>query len=70
MPILDASSSPESEADGMTPKIHSDAGIDWCFAYGEIEWMSGVSWTDTKDAADSEDAIGNYKTPIGRVNCQ
>ncbi len=70
MPILDASGNPELEADGVTQKVHPDAGKDWCFAYGENEWMSGKNWADIKDAADNEDAIGNYKTPVGRVNCQ
>lgn len=42
MPVLDANNDPVFEADGVTPKIHPDAGKDWCFAYGENEWKELV----------------------------
>lgn len=69
MPILDASSSPESKADGVTPKIHPDAGKDWCFAFGEIEWMNGENWTQIKTDAAPFDENGDMKSRIGNITC-
>jgi hypothetical protein len=51
MPVLNANGNPEKEADGITNKVHPDAGKDWCFAYGESEWMSGINWQLVKDNA-------------------
>lgn len=36
--------------DGTTP--HPNAGQDWCFAYGEKEWVDGKKWKDMWKNAD------------------
>ena len=66
MPMLDANNNPVFEADGVTPKIHPDAGKDWCFAYGEREWRAGTPWNEALQSA-----VGDLlNAPIGRVNCE
>lgn len=43
------------------------AGQEWCFAYGEKEWVDGKVWDDIR-----KEAMGNVvlnKLPKGRVNC-
>lgn len=40
MPIFGADGNPELESDDVTQKVHPDAGKDWCFAYGEQEWIN------------------------------
>ncbi len=66
--MLDANNNPVFEADGVTPKIHPDAGKDWGFAYGEREWLSGVSWEDAKDYTERyvlgrpKDKTENYRS--------
>lgn len=69
MPILDANGSPELEADGVTQKVHPDAGKDWCFAYGESEWMEGKQWSNIKQNASPKSARGVWQTPVGQVDC-
>jgi hypothetical protein len=69
IPLLDASDNPELEADGVTQKVHPDAGKDWCFAYGENEWMSGKNWTQVKTDAAPLDENGDIKSRIGNIAC-
>lgn len=52
-------------ADGITPD--PKAGTDWCFVYGEREWIDGKKFKNIK-----LEVIGNAAleiTPKGRVNC-
>lgn len=69
MPILDADGNPELESDDVTQKVHPDAGKDWCFAYGESEWMSGENWASVKQKASPKTARGVWQTPAGQINC-
>jgi hypothetical protein len=45
--------------------------VDWCFAYGELEWMARKSWTDIKDAATGSAATKDKAAvlPVGRISC-
>jgi len=45
------------------------AGTEWCFKYGEEEWMDGEKFEEVKKAANTEDKYGNPQTPIGRTQC-
>lgn len=54
-------------SDGITPD--PNAGKEWCFAYGEKEWVDGKSWSTALQAAGDKDKYGNIQTPLGRVNC-
>jgi hypothetical protein len=35
------------------PILHSKSEQDWCFAYGEGEWMSGENWNSIKKNAEN-----------------
>ncbi|RFA24233.1 hypothetical protein CAI21_22445, partial [Alkalilimnicola ehrlichii] len=51
---------------GTYPEGHEQAGGEWCFAYGEREWMAGSTWEETRDAA-----FGDVETePSGRMACE
>ena len=45
------------------------AGTDWCFAYGEVEWLAGKKWTKVKEKASPTDPAGNMKTTTGLLDC-
>lgn len=44
-------------------------GEAWCFAYGEMEWMTGTLFDDVRNAADPIDAAGRPKIPVGKTPC-
>ncbi|MEJ2046270.1 MAG: hypothetical protein P8X74_21420 [Reinekea sp.] len=40
---------PDYQGEGEAPMINNqdpDAGQEWCFAYGEAEWLRGVTFDD------------------------
>ncbi|WP_323816513.1 hypothetical protein [Cellvibrio sp. NN19] len=43
--------------------------VEWCFAYGESDWVGGVSWEDKLNNAKAIDEFGGYKLPVGRASC-
>lgn len=47
----------------------TETTVDWCFAYGEREWMSGVSWDDLRRKAKGDALALPPVAPIGRINC-
>ena len=64
--VRDASGVVIPDANGQ-PVPHPNAGQpEWCFAYGENEWMTGNNWTDVQLAA-----VGSIlRPPVGRIACQ
>jgi hypothetical protein len=55
------------QTDPVTGQPHLNAGQpEWCFAYGEKEWMAGRRYADVRTAA-----IGSMLNPaVGRIACQ
>lgn len=45
------------------------AGQDWCFAYGEKEWVDGKKFNKAKEDAKGDLLAVPKIQPIGRVNC-
>lgn len=58
---------------GGTMTINNEAGgsevVLWCFEYGEADWVSGVSYSDTEFKASPIDDEGNSREPSGQINC-
>ena len=56
---------------GTYPAGTPNAGKDWCFAYGEKEWMGGITWASTRTAAvlyhNNDSGKSAYSDP--RVSC-
>lgn len=46
-----------------------NAGKEWCFAYGENEWMSGKRWQKVKDTARGDLLAVPPIRPSGRIDC-
>lgn len=46
------------------------AGQDWCFGYGEEEWLAGKTFNSVRQNASDFDKDGNLQTPKGRVSCE
>jgi hypothetical protein len=44
-------------------------GQDWCFGYGESEWVSGRTFTQTYEAARGDSLSVPPVAPVGRLNC-
>jgi hypothetical protein len=62
---LNADGTTKTDAQG-NPVLHPKSEQDWCFAYGEQEWMSPalnpltkvpLDWTGYKDAAEADEAL-------------
>ncbi|ACE85248.1 hypothetical protein CJA_2507 [Cellvibrio japonicus Ueda107] len=71
IPVIGADGSPETNEDGSTKmQANPKAGQDWCFAYGEQEWMSGKDWSKVKAAAASVTLDGKPQVPSGNIACQ
>jgi hypothetical protein len=49
---------------------HPKANQDWCFAYGEKEWVEGSAWKKIKAKAFDKTPDGEIQTPVGRITCQ
>ena len=45
------------------------AGQDWCFGYGEQEWLAGKTFTAVKKEASGEPNKTPAVLPKGRINC-
>ena len=46
-----------------------NAGTEWCFKYGEEEWMAGKKFAKVRQAAADYNSDGIKQTPVGRANC-
>jgi hypothetical protein len=66
---LDADGEVKKDAQG-NPILHPKSEQDWCFAYGEQEWIGGVKWSDAKDYSERY-VLGNPKenTTDYRAEC-
>ena len=55
---------------GKYPSDHATkAGEEWCFEYGEEEWVAGKEFDDVAYEASDKDDKGRPKLFTGRVNC-
>jgi len=68
MPLLTEDGTPQVDENGeriLDPR----AGQDWCFAFGESEWMGGISFEVAFNTARG-DALAEPPVPaVGRINC-
>ncbi|ACE84813.1 hypothetical protein CJA_2509 [Cellvibrio japonicus Ueda107] len=70
IPVLGADGNPETDEHGaIRMQANPKAGQDWCFGYGEQEWMSGKQWSKVKSDASYFTNLGKPQNPVGRVNC-
>ncbi|MDF3012889.1 MAG: hypothetical protein K0Q78_1093 [Cellvibrio sp.] len=51
------------------PILHPKSEQDWCFAYGESEWMAGKLFSAIKENARGDALAMPPKLPIGRIDC-
>jgi len=66
MPLLTEDGTPQLDENGeriLDPR----AGQEWCFAYGEREWMESNAFEEIQENAEGNIARGI--NPIGRINC-
>ena len=50
---------------GTYPSGHVNADQNWCFAFGEHDWVGGRTWSSVRVSA-----FGNVLTPsVGRISC-
>lgn len=49
---------------------HQSAGQpEWCFQYGESEWLTNTNWADVWDDAMGDPLAMPPAPPVGRINC-
>lgn len=51
------------------PILHPKSEQDWCFAYGESDWMAGTSFSIVQENAKGDALAVPPKLPVGRINC-
>lgn len=58
------------QTDPVTGQPHPNAGQpEWCFAYGEKEWMNGAIFNIVKQRARGDLLAVPPIPPQGRINC-
>ncbi|MFL0799466.1 MAG: hypothetical protein K6L80_03375 [Agarilytica sp.] len=58
------------DVDPNTGLPHPQAGQpEWCFEFGEEEWMNGEQWATALLNARSTNILGLPQTPVGRTPC-
>jgi len=53
----------------MIPNPAPNAGKEWCFAYGEADWLAGLAFVDVANAASPVDEDDDAHIPQGQINC-
>jgi hypothetical protein len=48
----------------------SETGVPWCYAYGEKDWMLGISSVEILQAASETNEDGLPQVPVGRITCK